>query len=110
MKTQPKVKWALKNVPFTRDSDIELIIQVWEQEGLILSHHQQNILRTKCSKPETIRRLRQKFQERGLYPASDRVERARFEKFRQAKDSIGVTNPVETDEVLNKAVHVKLEF
>lgn len=50
---------------------------------------------------ETIRRIRQKLQEDGKYPATKQVEDARYRKYVLAKGSIGVTNARQTEELLD---------
>ena len=110
MRTLPVVEYVLLNYRSARDSDIDLIIRVWQQEGLKLTYQQTELLKDKCSKPETIRRLRQKLQEQGEYKASEKVDEARFTKSVETRQSIGVTSPKETEEVLNHAVNVRLEY
>jgi hypothetical protein len=90
MKTSNLVEWALKHDNNTRNNDWDLILKVWHEEGLHLSYQQQDFLKTHCSKPETIRRLRQKFQEQGDYLPSEQVEQVRYQKSvdtRQASQS-----------------------
>jgi len=64
------IKDILKDNPDTRGDDIELIIKVWERQGLVLTDGQKYLLR-KVYSPETIRRTRQKIQEFGLYRPED---------------------------------------
>lgn len=109
MKTLNLVEYVLLNNTKARNSDLELIISVWAEQGLHLSDLQKEILKSKCSKPETIRRLRQKFQEQGKYLADKTVEQARYNKYIETKHSVGVANPTETDEVLSRAVYVGLD-
>lgn len=49
-----------------RSKDRELILAIWEQEGLVLTEEQKRKF-LKVSSPESIRRTRQKIQERGQY-------------------------------------------
>ena len=112
MKTQPITEWVLLNKPETRNSDIDLIVEVWNAQGLHLTNQQIEHLKTRCSNPETIRRIRQKLQEQGKYLPSEQVENARYKKFVAVKGGIGVANAQETDELLNnnRAIHVGLDY
>ena len=67
---------VLRDVPDTRDSDRLLILEVWEREGLILNPIQREQF-MQVSSTETIRRVRQKYQEEGLYPAQDKIKKER---------------------------------
>jgi hypothetical protein len=90
MKTSKLVEWSLKHHPETRNSDIELILNCWHEEGLNLSHQQIQFIKTHCSNPESIRRLRQKIQQENRYLPDQAVEQARYEKsvdMRQASQS-----------------------
>lgn len=70
-----------------RDNDKVLIIQVWSQEGFHLSPYQRKLfMADKVSSPDSITRYRRRFQERGQYKASPRVEEQRFKKFEEVRD------------------------
>lgn len=71
-----RVESILSNYPVTRNSDIELILRVWELEGVQLNPRVRAMIK-ECTAPETIRRVRQKFQEEGKYLASKKVEEQR---------------------------------
>lgn len=77
MRTSNLVEWVLKNKEQPRNSDIELIIDVWQEQGLYLTEQQKQTLRRECSKPETIRRIRQKLQQDGKYLANSTVRSER---------------------------------
>ena len=100
MKSHAIVEYTLLNSQTARDSDTDLILKVWYEQGLHLTHEQKEIIKTKCSKPETIRRIRQKLQEQGKYLASPRVDQARFDKFKDVKGSIGVADAEQVEWLL----------
>jgi hypothetical protein len=62
-----KVKWFLENRPNTRDSDLRLIAEWWRNEcnkqGLDKEDFLDDFAQGKYTKPESIRRCRQKVQE-----------------------------------------------
>ena len=65
-----------------RNSDKALLIRVWAKQGLVLDYHQTQKLFNAASS-ETIRRIRQKIQEKGMYQADDRVKQERrFKSYR----------------------------
>ncbi len=79
------VKQILAECPETRSNDKELIIKVWEAQGLYLSDEQLEIFK-KCFSTETIRRTRQKLQEEGLYPATENIQNKRRKLEQQTRD------------------------
>lgn len=76
MTTKETVEKVLQERPETRDNDRLLIVNVWEEQGLVLTPEQKHIFKNIAS-PETIRRTRQLLQESGEYEASDKVSSAR---------------------------------
>jgi hypothetical protein len=97
----------------TRSSDVELIIAVWQAQGLNLTETQKEMLRSVCMHPETMTRIRRKLQEQGKYRATKEVEQARYDKFQNVKGNVGVANAEQTEQLLNetpKAINVGLEF
>ena len=65
-----------------RNSDKVLLLKVWEECGLYLTETQKLKFKDMPS-AETIRRIRQKFQEKGMYLAGQRIGRERkFKSFR----------------------------
>lgn len=76
MKLNNTIEHILSNYPEARDSDRYLILKVWEAYGLYLSEAQKDKFMS-CPSTESIRRTRQKLQERGKYKASERVARQR---------------------------------
>lgn len=65
----------LKDNEKAREDDRELILAVWEKQGLRLTEQQKYMFR-KVMSPETIRRSRQKIQEFGFY----RPDPAKYEQ------------------------------
>ena len=100
MKISDRVRNILEAVPSTRNSDKELLIVYMQKSGMDLTPAQVNLFKELPSM-ETIRRIRQKIQENGEYPASPEVEKQRFEKYKQTKGSIGVTTAKEAEELLD---------
>jgi hypothetical protein len=95
-----RVKNIMQAVPATRSSDKELEIVYMQKAGMDLTPAQVNLFKQLPSM-ETIRRIRQKIQESGELLATPEVEKARFEKYKKTKGAIGVTNPVEAEELLD---------
>lgn len=100
MNIAERVRNIMQAVPATRSSDKELLIVYMQKAGMDLTPAQVNLFKQLPSM-ETIRRIRQKIQENGELLATPEVEKARFEKYKQTKGSIGVTNLVETEELLD---------
>ena len=94
MKTIDLVKQQLEEYPFTRNSDRHLILRVWAEQGLFLSPDQKELFLHQVSTPETIRRIRQKLQQQGLYPCDPEVDRRRYEQFKETRQDISFTNDV----------------
>lgn len=76
MTTKEIVEKVLSERPETRDNDRLLILQVWEEQGLVLTPEQKHIFKNIASS-ETIRRTRQLLQEGGEYEASENVSKSR---------------------------------
>lgn len=75
-----------------RNSDRELLIIFMQKMGMELTDRQIDIFR-KMPSTETIRRTRQSLQERGLYPADQKVNEARYNKFKEMRGAAGITDP-----------------
>lgn len=71
-----KVETLLRNNERMRSDDKLLILTIWELEGLTLTPEQRQKFWDLPS-PETIRRVRQKLQENGAYPANEPVRKQR---------------------------------
>lgn len=78
MKINDKVALLLRANPRNRDSDKELLLAVWEFEGLHFSETQKRAF-MKCTSAETITRARRALKEK--YPASEKVDNERFAKY-----------------------------
>jgi len=65
-----------------RDSDKKLLLKVWETEGLFLTEAQRDKF-FQCSTAESITRARRALKHK--YTASDEVDNARFEKYKEYK-------------------------
>jgi hypothetical protein len=87
MTTTECVENILRASHAARNSDFELWLVYAAKSGLELSERQISVLRDMPSF-ETIRRTRQKLQEQGLYPADPSVDKRRFEKFKQVRQTI----------------------
>lgn len=85
-----KTEQALKMFPETRDNDLLLMLKVWDREGFNLSDRQKEKFLSGLTKPESIRRTRQKLQQQGLYPANQEVDDARFDKFVEMKNNMRI--------------------
>ena len=81
---QEKVEQALKTNEKARNSDRVLMGIIWQQEGFNMTDEQKKLF-MELTNPESIRRERQKFQEKGLYPASKEVDDARFKKYQEVQ-------------------------
>lgn len=97
MRTSKVIEKILREDPVARDSDRRLILAVWEHYGLVLTREQRAKFMDTPS-TESIRRTRQKFQEHGMYLASERINEARYKKFKNVRANI---NSAEPDEVLD---------
>lgn len=64
-----------------RDSDKALLLAVWDQAGLHLTDQQKAVFMSHCDIAESITRARRKLKVN--YPASEKVDQERFDKFKQ---------------------------
>lgn len=87
MTIKQRVENILRASRMARNSDTELQIIYMQKSGMNLSQEQQQKFRELPSM-ETIRRIRQKLQEEGKYPADAEVEEARYQKFKELKQNI----------------------
>lgn len=74
------VEKALQDDSQNRNSDLALILSVWEQQGLILTEAQRDFILHNAHTPESITRLRRKLQSEGQYLATETVRKGRREK------------------------------
>lgn len=82
---QTLVEQALQTWEETRDSDRKLMLAVWYLQDPEYETNFRKFFTERAANPETIRRIRQKLQEQGKYPASKKVEDQRFNKFNQMR-------------------------
>jgi len=81
MKAKLLVEKALQTWEQTRDSDKNLILAVWWLQDNEYDKNFREFFIKKAYSPETIRRIRQKFQENGQYLPSKKIEEARYNKY-----------------------------
>lgn len=107
MRTQQLVELILKTNIGARNSDKELIIAYLEAIGVLLTPNQKELIHMNASF-ETIRRIRQKLQEEGMYVAHQQVRRIRNIKSQEIQQRIPVTKAVKVpqlfgdDQFINK--------
>lgn len=94
------VERILQHNLLARSSDNELNIEVLQARGANLSEHQKAIIRD--INFESIRRTRQKFQEQGKYPATDRIRRHRKFKGMQVQQMITQTKPEKVEKLIQE--------
>lgn len=104
MRASVIIENMLRDYPATRDSDRELYLKVWEQYGFILSDAQRAKFRDLPSS-ETIRRVRQKLQEQGLYKAQERIRRHRKFKGLEVQQKMPQTKPERVEPLLENRDH-----
>jgi len=79
-KVKSLVEGVLQGDLRARDYDIYLILKVWEKQGIQIPYPLMAEIMQKGHSPESIRRIRQKFQEAGLYLGEGRKARLEEEK------------------------------
>lgn len=92
MKISERVENILRASTKARNSDKELLVIYMQKSGMELNPKQIEIFKSMPSM-ETIRRIRQKLQEQGKYPADSVVEEARYQKFVKVKYGINHEEP-----------------
>lgn len=82
-----KILRLCKNNPKLANDDVALMAEIWLEEGW---YEQLTLLQNlrRVSKPETIRRTRQKLQAEGLLEANDKTLDKRYEDFKAARFSV----------------------
>lgn len=83
MKILNRVEQLLQEQKY-RDSDKHLLLAFWHTQGLHLTDEQRRIFMDRCSTAESITRARRALKDK--YPASEEVDRERFNKFRAYKN------------------------
>lgn len=109
MTIRQRVENILRLVPATRNSDTELQIVYMQKAGMELTDKQKQLFRDLPSM-ETIRRVRQKIQEEGKYPATKEVEQARYEKFKQTRQTISASNSDQTEFIVGGKYYKVLDW
>lgn len=99
MNVTQRVEAILRASEDARNSDTDLIVIYMQKSGMNLTEDQIAKFKRMPS-TETIRRIRQKLQEQGKYPASDAVNERRYSKFKEMRGSAGIATPKETEQVL----------
>ena len=90
MKVIDRVRNFLQTSQIYRDSDKVLLLDYWEKQGLVLTSTQRQIFFERCTTAESITRARRALKH--LYPASEAVDNARFEKFNEYRNNQGALN------------------
>jgi hypothetical protein len=85
VKINERVENILKVSQASRNSDAELLIIYMQKSGMELTPKQKEIFRTLPSM-ETITRIRRQLQEQGKYEATQEVQEARYEKFKEKQE------------------------
>ena len=86
------VERVLRNHPEARDSDMELLYFVWREQGFYMTPEQRDMFRD-LANPESIRRNRQKLQERGKYLGSEKVRKERQHKALEMQQAMPAHKP-----------------
>jgi hypothetical protein len=101
MRVTSSVRQALRQNEQARSSDRVLLLQVWHDLGLDLTPAQQMKF-LEIPPPETIRRIRQKLQEAGEYPATKSVTEAREFKSYAIQQNAPSAKPKRMEELLSE--------
>lgn len=86
MRVHDKVEHLLKTQPRLRNSDKELLLAFWEDQGLYFSETQKKAIYA-CTPAESITRARRSLRDK--YPGIKIVEEARYEAFKEFRDEYG---------------------
>lgn len=86
MTTRSKVEKLLQDNPKLRDSDVYLLFNYWQDEGLVLTD-QQKMQLSQLTTAESITRVRRDLRDK--YPGSPEVEGERFKKYIEMRDEYG---------------------
>lgn len=87
MTLEGRVRQKLESYPELRADDKKLIVAVWEDLGLSLTPEQQKKM-FEVYAPESIRRVRQKLNERGIGLPDKRVQQKRKDLAEQVRQEI----------------------
>lgn len=78
-----RVESILQDDQRYRDSDKLLLLRIWQEEGLYLSGEQRQAFMNNCTVAESITRARRQLKVK--YPASEKVDQARYDKYGRFK-------------------------
>lgn len=110
MKVSDKVEKILSYSRKARNSDRELFIEFMQSEDMNLSPQQIEVFRHMPSL-ETVRRIRQKLQEDGKYPADQQIKKERnFKDYRMTQNMPAAKPKVVEQIIEHHAVHVPLDM
>lgn len=87
MNITERVESILRFSKKARNSDKELEIIFMQKSGMELTDRQIEAFKQMPSM-ETLRRIRQKLQQQGKYPADEEVNEARYRKYKEMKQEI----------------------
>lgn len=88
MQTIKRTEAILSNDPRCRDSDKLLLLKFWHTQGLELTEAQRQIFLERCTTAESITRARRLLKDK--YPASEAVDKERFNKYVEYKNNHAV--------------------
>lgn len=108
MKISTRVENILRVSKAARNSDTELIIIYMQKSGMELTPKQVEVFKNLPSL-ETITRVRRQLQEQGKYEASEAVQEARYQKFKEHQVEYGVGDAEDPRAYLNKLGYKILE-
>lgn len=81
------VEKALIEFPDTRNSDKKLCLTVWWMQDKDYDDNFKSFFIDRALSPESVTRCRRKFQEEGKYLADEKVDKARYDKYKLAKNA-----------------------
>lgn len=102
MKVTKLVEESLEQYNECRNSDRYLLLTVWHRLGFKLTSEQRSIFMDMPS-AETIRRVRQKIQEGGKYPATIKIKKERYMKSMILGQAAPVYKPEHIENILERA-------
>lgn len=100
----PRVEYQLKNYPTLRDSDKELLLAIWSQEGFHLSDTQRAAF-MRTTPAESITRSRRAL--RDAYPDSKQADKARYTRMVEEQNDHG-THYQRTAEIVKPRTRVEM--
>ena len=80
------VERALKEFPDTRSDDKKLMMAVWFYQDPFYDEHFRKFFQYSAVMPETITRIRRKFQELDQYRAEESIDELRYKRFKNTKE------------------------